>query len=68
MRQVRPGTDGTFAVAAPPGEYHLCALTELEPSSLSDPAFLEQLVAGSIKVSLGEGATVRQDIKIAGGG
>jgi hypothetical protein len=66
VRQTRPGTDGTFAIPLPPGEYYLCALTELDPSSLSDASFLEQLAPSAIKITLRESEVFQQDLKIGG--
>jgi hypothetical protein len=64
----RPGTDGTYAVRAlPAGEYRLTAVTDVEPGEWYDPAFLAQLVPASIPISLGEGETKTQDIRLAGG-
>ena len=64
VRQTRPGTDGTFAIPLPPREYYLWALTELDPSSLSDASFLEQLAPSAIKITLRESEVFQQDLKI----
>jgi hypothetical protein len=69
IRTARPGTDGAFsAKGLPPGEYFVGALTDLESGEWNDPAFLEQLVSSSAKVTLREGETTRQDLKIGRGG
>jgi hypothetical protein len=63
----RPATDGAFRVKGlPAGEYFLAALTDLEAGEWNDPALLEQLVGSSVKVTLREGATTTQDIRIGG--
>jgi hypothetical protein len=64
----RPSSDGKFSITGlPAGEYYLGAVTDLEPGDWQDPAFLEQLAAAAIKVTIGEGEKKVQDIKIAGG-
>jgi hypothetical protein len=68
IRMTRPATDGAFSVKGlPAGEYFLAALTDLEAGEWNDPALLEQLVGSSVKVTLREGATTTQDIRIGGG-
>jgi hypothetical protein len=63
----RPGTDGAFtARGLPPGDYLLAALTDLEPGEWNDAAFLDQLAAAAVKVTLREGETTRQDLRIGG--
>lgn len=68
VRSTRPGTDGRFTVPnLPPGEYRIAALTDVAPGDLNDPAFLEQVVAASVKFTLAEGERKTQDLRIAGG-
>jgi hypothetical protein len=67
VRSVRPGTTGTFRIAnLPPGEYYLCALTDLDARQISSAAstFLEALAAASFKVSLAEGQKLTQDVQV----
>jgi hypothetical protein len=67
-RQTRPASDGQFTVAGlPPGEYYLAALTDMESADLSDPTFLEQVAAASLKITLAEGEKKTQNVKLAGG-
>jgi len=67
VRFTRPASDGRFELRdLPPGDYLMAALTDLEASDLRSQVFLEQLVPASIGVAVGEGATVRQDIRIGG--
>jgi hypothetical protein len=68
ITQTRPATDGKYRLQnLPPGEYYLCAVTDLEPTDLSDPVFLDQLVAGAFKITIGVGEKKVQDLKLAGG-
>jgi hypothetical protein len=65
---VRADSAGAFTIAGlPAGDYYICALPDFEPGALNDPTFLEQLVPGSIKLSLAEGERRKQDMKLAGG-
>ena len=66
IRSARPGNTGSFRIAGlPPGEYYVCAMTDLEPNMLYTPRYLEPLAAASIKLTLGEGEKKVQDLKIA---
>lgn len=68
IRSARPGTDGKYTVTGlPPGEYRMAAVTDMSPTDLYDPAFLEQLVGTSFKITLGLGEKKVQDLKISGG-
>jgi hypothetical protein len=61
----RPATDGSFDVRdLPPGSYYLAALTDVDPSDLIDPAFLESLVPASLSVTVEDGKKTTQSIKI----
>ena len=66
VRSARPGNTGAFRIAGlPPGDYYVCAMTDLEPNLLNTSAYLEPLVAASIKLNLTEGEKKIQDLKIA---
>jgi hypothetical protein len=66
VRSARPGNTGAFRIAGlPPGDYYVCAMTDLEPNLLNTAAYLEPLVAASIKLNLTEGEKKTQDLKIA---
>jgi uncharacterized protein (DUF2141 family) len=68
LRTARPDSEGKFQMLGlPPGEYCLVALTDLDQADLADPAFLEQLAAASIKITLAEGEKKKQDLKLSGG-
>jgi uncharacterized protein (DUF2141 family) len=65
--QTRPATDGKFSMAGlPAGEYALAVTTDLVAADLADPSFLAQLLAaGVVNVTITDGATVTQDIRVA---
>jgi hypothetical protein len=61
----RPASDGRFTISGlPPGEYYFAALTRFDPQEWYTPAFLEQVVPGALKVTLTEGRTTVQDVKL----
>jgi hypothetical protein len=66
VQSTRPASDGTYSVYVAAGEYYVAALTDLDTAETSNPAFLEQLIPGAIKVVIAEGESKKQDIKIAG--
>jgi uncharacterized protein (DUF2141 family) len=64
----RPGTDGKFTFRElPPGDYRITAVTDVEPGEWYNPDFLQQLISGSISVSIQAGERKVQDIRLAGG-
>jgi hypothetical protein len=65
---VRASTEGKFKFTSLlPGDYYLAALTDFEPADVYKPAFLEQVAAAAMKVTIAEGEKKVQDLKIAGG-
>ena len=59
-------TSGKFSFSGlPAGEYRLAAVTDVESGQWFDPAFLEQLQAASIPVTLVEGQARTQDLRVA---
>jgi protocatechuate 3,4-dioxygenase beta subunit len=67
VQSVRSREDGSYRIAGlPPGDYYLCALTELETTLQTEPSYLEQFVPSSIKITLGEGEKKTQSLKIGG--
>jgi hypothetical protein len=65
LRTTRPATDGVFSIRdLPPGDYFVAALRDLD-SAWQTAAFLEPLMAASVKIAIGEGASVRQDLRLA---
>ena len=68
VRAVRPDSSGRFVLAnLPPGQYLLCALTDIEDGEWNEPGFLDRLVAASVKVTLAEGENKVQDLRLGGG-
>ena len=68
IQATRPGTDGRFSIAnVGPGDYHLAAVTDVDQFEWFDPAFLDQLVPAAVKVTLVEGETRTQDLRVSGG-
>ena len=64
----RPGTTGRYMLRnLPPGEYCVAAVTDVELNAWFDPAFLQQLVSASTRVTLAEGEKKPLDLKIGGG-
>jgi len=62
----RAATDGRFRFAAlPPGSYHAVALTNVDPTDLADTAFLKQLAAAAVTITLGEGEKKVQDLRFS---
>lgn len=68
IQSVRPGTDGRYTVRnLPPGDYAIAAVTDVEPGEWFDPAFLQELLAASMRITLNDGDRKTQDIRLAGG-
>jgi hypothetical protein len=69
IRSVRPATDGSFRVRGlPAGDYVIAAIRDIESVDLADPTFLARLVEAGYSLTLLPGATVEQDLRVAGGG
>lgn len=61
----RADTTGAWILRdVPPGDYLVAALTDLAPDELWDPAFLEQLLPNSAKVTVNDGENKTQDLRI----
>jgi hypothetical protein len=68
VQQARPASDGRFKVTGlPAGEYFVCAVTAVDRTEVYDPAFLEQLVPVSFKITIADGEKKVQDLKLGGG-
>jgi protocatechuate 3,4-dioxygenase beta subunit len=66
---MRAGVDGSYLFdTLPPGEYFVCALTELDATLQYEPAFLQELMPASIRIRLAEGQTIRQDLRVGSSG
>jgi hypothetical protein len=67
IQSARAGTDGKWIVKdLPPGEYLVAALQDLDPLDLLDPAFFDQLLGASAKVTLVDGEQKTFDLRIGG--
>jgi protocatechuate 3,4-dioxygenase beta subunit len=65
---VKVASDGGYRIVGlPSGNYVLCVVTDIEPGSLADPSFLEELARAGVPIVLGEGEKRRQDFKIGTG-
>jgi hypothetical protein len=66
LRTARPNQDGRYTLRGlPPHDYLVVAVKELEPGQFQDPEFLESIRPQATRVSLGEGESRVQDLKIA---
>jgi hypothetical protein len=64
IRAVRPATDGAFSVTGlPAGAYAIAAVEHAEDAALTDAAFISQLLASSVAVTLGDGERKTQDLR-----
>ena len=62
---MRAGADGSYLFdTLPPGEYFVCALTEFDPTLQNEPAFLQELIPASVRITIAEGQTIRHDLRI----
>jgi hypothetical protein len=67
IQSTRPATDGRYTFRnLPPGEYRLAPVYDLEQGSMSDPAFLQQLEATALRLSLQPGEKKTQDMRVGG--
>jgi hypothetical protein len=66
---IQPASDGKFrATGLPAGEYYLAAVTDLDPQDWGDPAFMDQIVPGALKITIGDAEKKVQDLKVGGAG
>ena len=67
VQQARPASDGSYKlVGLPAGEYFVGAVTTLDLDDLYDPTFLEQIAPMAFRITLAEGETKQQDLKLGG--
>jgi len=68
IRQMQPSADGTFkALNLPAGAYFLGAVTDTDSGDLSDPSFLEQVAAASLRITITDGGKTVQNLRLKGG-
>jgi hypothetical protein len=68
IRAVRPDISGRFVLDhLPPGDYLLCALTDIDDGQWNEPGFLDAATAASVKISLADGEKKVQDLRLGGG-
>ena len=61
----RPATNGRYVFNdLPPGDYLVAALTDLDPNEWQEPAFLSQVAPSAIRITIAEGQTKTQDLRI----
>ena len=67
IQGVRPSADGAFAFRGlPAGDYHLAAIDDVEPGEWFDPAFLQRLLPGAMRLTIQAGEQRVQDIRLGG--
>jgi hypothetical protein len=67
LQSTRPGIDGAFSIHdLPAGEYFLAALSDIDQDEWQDTAFLSQVIAGAVKVTLLDGQRTVQPLRIGG--
>jgi hypothetical protein len=65
VRAVRPGVDGRYEMTGlPPGEYYLGAVTDVDEDEWHDPAFLTDLIASSLTLTIKDGEQKTQNLRI----
>ena len=67
IQTARPATDGRFILRnLPAGDYRIATVVDPEPGSWTDPAYLQQLEAVSLRVTLAPGEKKVQNVRLAG--
>jgi uncharacterized protein (DUF2141 family) len=67
IQSTRPATDGRYTFRnLPPGDYFLAPVVDVEPGQTSDPEYLQQLEATSLRVTIQPGETKLQDMRVGG--
>jgi hypothetical protein len=66
IQATRPATDGAFSFRnIPGGAYRIVAVDDLEDGQWLDPAVLQQVSAGAIPITIADGETKTQDLRVA---
>lgn len=67
QQPIQPASDGKYkATSLPAGEYYLAAVTDLDPQDWGDPAYMEQVAAGALKITIADGEKKTQDLRVKG--
>jgi hypothetical protein len=67
IQSTRPATDGRYTFRnLPPGDYFLAPVVDVEPGQTSDPEYLQQLEATSLRVTIQPGESRVQDMRVGG--
>jgi len=65
IHATRPATDGSYVIAGvPSGEYCLAAAIDFDSKDLFDPGFLDELQRQGFKVTLVDGESKTQDLRV----
>jgi hypothetical protein len=64
VMMTRPDTTGRYTFRSlPPGDYMVAAVTDIDQGTQYDPEFLKAIASASVRVNIGEGAKVAQDLR-----
>jgi hypothetical protein len=65
IRLARPTSEGAFSIEGlPGGDYLMALLTNATTTDLERTDFLEQAAAAAVRIRIGEGERVRQDLRV----
>jgi hypothetical protein len=65
VRTARTTQDGRYSVRGlPPDDYFVAVVKDIEPGQSQDPEFLETLRDTALRITLGEGESRAQDLKV----
>ena len=65
VRTARPTQDGRYTLRGlPPDDYFISIVRDIEPGQWQDPEYLETLRDSSLRISIGEGESRAQDLKL----
>jgi hypothetical protein len=66
VQATRPATNGAYSFRnLPPGAYRIVAVDDLEDGQWLDPAVLRQVSAAAIPITVADGETKTQDLRVA---
>jgi hypothetical protein len=64
VRMVRPGRTGDYSLNLPPGEYFVVAVPDAQAADWGDRDFLDALSRAAIRIDIGEGERISQNLRI----